>query len=88
MCKAIFYKEKAKIKGTFLSSAGLLGLLYQDPKQWFKGEENDGEVSFIEAKISERSEAKKSKNYALADQIREELKARGIILEDSPQGTS
>ncbi|MBE6445757.1 MAG: cysteine--tRNA ligase [Alphaproteobacteria bacterium] len=80
--------EKAKIKGVFLSSAGLLGLLYQDPKQWFKGEENDDEVSFIEAKISERSEAKKSKNYALADQIREELKARGIILEDSPQGTS
>ena len=40
----------------------------------------------IEQKIKERQEARKAKNYALADKIRDELKAQGIILEDTAQG--
>ncbi|TYP47021.1 cysteine--tRNA ligase [Thermosediminibacter litoriperuensis] len=40
----------------------------------------------IERKIKEREEARKAKNYALADKIRDELRARGIILEDTPAG--
>jgi len=40
----------------------------------------------IEQKIKERQEARKAKNYALADKIRDELKAQGIILEDTPSG--
>lgn len=40
----------------------------------------------IEEKIREREEARKNKNYALADKIRDELKAQGIILEDTPSG--
>jgi cysteinyl-tRNA synthetase len=42
----------------------------------------------IEALITRRAEAKKAKNYALADEIRGSLKERGVILEDSPSGTS
>ncbi|MBQ7500834.1 MAG: cysteine--tRNA ligase [Clostridia bacterium] len=41
----------------------------------------------ILAAIAARTEAKKAKNYAEADRIRDELKAKGIILEDTPQGT-
>lgn len=41
----------------------------------------------IEALIQKRNEARKNRNFALADQIRDELKARNIILEDTPQGT-
>lgn len=41
----------------------------------------------IEALIAERAAAKKSKNYARADEIRSQLKSQGIILEDTPQGT-
>ena len=41
----------------------------------------------IEALIVERAEAKKSKNYARADEIRNDLKARGVTLIDTPQGT-
>lgn len=41
----------------------------------------------IDTLIARRTEAKKEKNWALADQIRDELKAKGIILKDSPQGT-
>lgn len=40
----------------------------------------------IERLIEERQRARKEKNFALADKIRDELKARGIILEDTPQG--
>jgi len=41
----------------------------------------------IEALIEERASAKKSKNFARADEIRNDLKSRGITLEDTPQGT-
>jgi cysteinyl-tRNA synthetase len=45
-------------------------------------------VAEIEGLIKEREEAKKMKNYSRSDEIRSNLKERGIILEDSPSGTS
>lgn len=44
----------------------------------------DGE---IEALIEKRNQARRDRNFALSDQIRDELKAQNIILEDTPQGT-
>ena len=49
--------------------------------------ENAELVSWIESMIARRSEAKASKNYALADQIRDELALRGITLKDTKDGT-
>ncbi len=46
----------------------------------------DAEEDEINALIEKRAEAKKNKNYALADEIRNNLAARGIIIEDTPQG--
>ena len=77
--------EKMEIKAKLLGSAELLGILWQDPEEWFKGDVSD--VSEIEKLIEERQMAKKNKNYALADEIRNNLKNKGIILEDTPQGT-
>lgn len=58
---------------------GVLGLLYNREK---KGSLDDE----IEAMINARNEARKAKNWAEADRIRDELKAQGIVLEDTAQG--
>ena len=45
---------------------------------------NDTEIEVL---IEQRNQARKAKNFALSDKIRDDLKAQGIILEDTPQGT-
>jgi cysteinyl-tRNA synthetase len=80
--------ERSRLKSLLLKSAYMLGLLYNEPESWFKGEGNDDEATEIEALIAKRAEAKKNKDWATADAIRDELKAKGIILEDSSTGTT
>ena len=47
---------------------------------------DEGGDAEIEALIAERQAARKAKNYAEADRIRDEIKAKGYVLEDTPQG--
>ncbi len=78
---------EAQAAGALAAGAKLLGLLEAPPETWFQGSESD-EAAEIEALIAERQEARKNKDFARADAIRDELKARGIELEDGPQGTT
>lgn len=84
--KAESEQEQSKCKTILLKSAELLGILWQNPEDWFRSGASD--LEDIETKIAERALAKKNKDYGLADKIRNELKERGIVLEDGPQGTT
>ena len=64
---------------------GVLGLLERDPEQFLQG--GTDEQLDIDALIIQRQEAKKTRNFAIADQIRKDLADAGIVLEDTPQGT-
>jgi cysteinyl-tRNA synthetase len=69
---------------------GILGLLQDDPESWFKGKAAaDGlDDAAIEALIQQRLDARKAKQWAESDRIRDELKAHGVILEDSAGNTT
>ncbi len=72
-----------------------LGLLGQDPERWMRegagratAADQDAEAARIEALIVQRTEARRAKNFAESDRIRDLLLSQGVLLEDGPQGTS
>lgn len=69
-----------KSLATLMELATVLGLLQQDVEEKV---EIDDELAAL---IEERQQARKEKNFARADEIRDMLKARGLILKDTPQG--
>ena len=71
--------------------AHVLGLLERAPQQFLQGSVgalDPGADATIEVAIGRRIEAKKARNFALADQIRAQLLALGVILEDKPDGST
>jgi len=71
----------------------VLGLLTLNAEDWFKASKGQGTTAGwddarIEAAIAERQAARKSKNFKRSDEIRDELAAAGIVLEDKPGGAT
>jgi cysteinyl-tRNA synthetase len=79
--------ELNALVGTFKASADLLGLLQGTAQEWFQGS-NHEESDAIAALITERTAARANKDFATSDRIRDELLARGILLDDSATGTT
>ena len=65
----------------------MLGLLQSEPKVFLQGGDASEDAS-IQVQIQARAEAKAAKNFAEADRIRQELLAQGVVLKDSPSGTT
>ncbi|MEL5849228.1 MAG: cysteine--tRNA ligase [Candidatus Igneacidithiobacillus chanchocoensis] len=65
---------------------GVLGLLQQDPEQFFQGDASD--VAWIEERLAARQAARAARDFARADAIRAELDAAGIVIEDGAGGSS
>lgn len=69
-----------------LADGELIGLLTTDPEAWFKGEGSEDDAD-IDALVRARDEARANRDFARADEIRDELTAKGIVLEDGAGGT-
>ena len=81
--------DQASLSSELLGLAELMGLLQNDPEEWFTLARGAGDISKqdIEMLIAERQQAKDDKDYSGADQIRQSLLDQGVVLEDSRAGT-
>ena len=77
----------AHTAGLLKALGGVLGLLQDNPQTFLQGGASDDEA-VIQELIAARASAKAAKNFAEADRIRNELLAQGIVLKDSPTGTT
>jgi cysteinyl-tRNA synthetase len=81
--------DASAAKSRFLAAAGLIGLLQLDAESWFKQTSPGAEVDAarVDALIAERNAARAARDFARADQIRAELAAMNVTIEDGAQGT-
>ena len=83
------HEEQARAKAALLACACLLGLLQEDPEIWFQqGDPGiDIDAAWVQGLLDARMAARAEKDFARADSIRQELARKGVIIEDSADGT-
>ena len=82
--------QSPQSSGLLKALGGVLGLLQSDPLVFLQaasGSAGADETAHIQALIAERAAAKAAKDFARADQIRQQLSDMGVVLKDSLQGT-
>jgi cysteinyl-tRNA synthetase len=83
-----------QIRSDIAAIAGILGFFQETPSDWFAAKKDKGisdmavDPETVEALIAERTRARKDKNFARADEIRDQLQEMNIILEDGAAGTT
>lgn len=79
--------EVSKLRDQFLAGAWLLGLFNVPVRNYFQPGDKGTDASVVEKLIQERNDARRRKDFARADEIRDELASKGIELEDTRDGT-
>jgi cysteinyl-tRNA synthetase len=78
---------QAQAKAELLAAGALLGVLQQDPAQWFRATFGE-QAAEIDALLADRVAARNAKDFAAADRIRDDLAARGVEVMDNPGGST
>jgi len=82
--KAESLEDKRRLKAQLLATGSIMGLLQADPQAWFgQGGDDDARIQSL---VDERSAAKKARDFARSDAIRDQLAAEGVVLEDTAGG--
>ncbi|WP_199006816.1 cysteine--tRNA ligase [Marinobacter litoralis] len=82
-------ENAARSAAVLVRLGGVLGLLQQDPEAFFQADTgSELSAADIEAMIEARAAARKAKDFAESDRIRDELLEKGIVLDDSREGTT
>ena len=77
--------SRQRVLGALADIDRVLGVL--DPAEWPERQAREDDAAEIERLVAERNAARGRRDFAASDRIRDELTARGIVLEDTPQGT-
>ncbi|QCU72594.1 cysteine--tRNA ligase [Luteimonas yindakuii] len=79
-------EARVDAKAQLLGAGLALGLLQQDPADWFGRGAGGDDDARIQSLVDERTAAKQARDFARADALRDQLAAEGVQLEDTPQG--
>jgi len=83
--------EAARLGGLLRELGDVLGLLQTDPETYLRAgdQSEDGlDDATIDALLAERQQARKDRNFARADEIRDQLAEQGVVIEDGAEGTT
>ncbi len=79
---------QAELKGALLAAGAVLGVLQQDPKDWFAAQSKNVDAAEVERLIAARLDARKAKDFKEADRLRDAIAALGVVIEDRAGGTT
>jgi len=74
--------DNNELRSSFIKSANFMGLLFSKPSNWLLKEDNNIDMKVIDKLIEERNQARQSRDFLVADNIRDKLLDMGIVLED------
>ena len=74
--------DNNELRSSFIKSANFMGLLFSKPSNWLLKEDNNIDTKVIDELIEERNQARQSRDFLVADNIRDKLLDMGIVLED------
>ena len=74
--------DNNELRSSFIKSANFMGLLFSKPSNWLLKEDNNIDTKAIDKLIEERNQARQSRDFLVADNIRDKLLDMGIVLED------